>query len=185
MLLTEDDNRLQSLNPAIALQDPLGLSPLPKDNRKRFLKFVLSSGQQALLPLSQVLEVMQLPSGDILPIPDIAGCIMGVCVWKGETLWIVDLNHLAGYDSPYQESQLIETLNVIVVQDNNQTLGLVVEQVSDIDLFDEEKVIKKAGLCSPGIDPFVLGHLPQQDALVLKVSSILNAQQLHAYHKQL
>ncbi|EDX87437.1 hypothetical protein S7335_5147 [Synechococcus sp. PCC 7335] len=181
MLLTENDASLPALDPSILSQDPLGLSPLPKDNRKRFLRFVLSKDYQALLSLSYVVEAMQLPSSDILPIPDMASCIMGVCVWKGETLWVVDFNHLVGYESLYQRSQLVETLNVVVVQDNGQTLGLVVEQISDIDLFDEEEVIQSSGLCSPGLEPFISGHLPQRNSVVIKTSSIFSAPQLHAY----
>lgn len=183
MLSTENDPRLTSLEPAIAIRDPLGLTPLPEDNRKRFLKFVLSQNLQALLPLTQVLEVMQLSSSDILPIPDMTDCIIGVCVWKGETLWVVDLNHLVGYESSYQRSQLVEILNVIVIQDSYQTLGLVVEQVSDIDLFDDEKIFKRAGLCSAGLEPFISGHLPRQNGVVLEAASILNAPQLHAHGK--
>lgn len=127
---------------------------------------------------------MKLSHEQILPIPDMSECVLGVCIWKGETLWLVDLNHLVGNKSVCQQSQLLETLNVIVVRNSGQTLGLIVEAVSDIDLFDEGKMQVEPGLCPLELEPFVLSHFPQQDGIVLDVPSIINAPQLHAYREQ-
>lgn len=175
------ENNLEPANLAIAAHDPLGLAPLPVDNRKRFLKFVLSKEKETLLPLSQVLEVMQILPESILPIPDMSSCILGVCVWKGETLWLVDLNTLVGYEPLYEQARLLETASVVVVQTQGKTLGLVVEKVSDIDLFDEDDILSGTGLYSPELEPFVLGYFSQQSSLVLDIASIFDAPELHAY----
>ncbi len=167
---------------AIATQDPLGLAPLPVDNRKRFLRFVLSKDQETLLPLDQVIEVMQILPESILSVPNMSNCILGVCIWKGETLWLVDLNTLVGYEALYQQSHLLETASVIIVQNQGQTLGLMVEKIDDINLFDENKILAGTGLCPSELEPFILGHLPQQSGTVLDTASIFGAPDLHAYH---
>lgn len=183
MLSVKNGPELEPSSPANALYDPLGLAPLPVDNRKRFLKFVLSQRQQVLLPLSQVLEVMQISPENILSVPNMSNCILGVCIWKGETLWLIDLNVLVGYEALYQQSRLLETASVIIVQNRGQTLGLVVEQVEDIDLFDEGQIHSGVGLCPPGLEPFVLGHFPHGGGTVLKTTSIFSASELHTYRQ--
>lgn len=155
--------------------DPLGLSPLPADNRQRFLRFTLAGKDDGLLSLQQISEVMQIELEDIFPIPDMPSCILGVCSWQGETLWLIDLDHFVGHTPLYQQSQLAEPPMVIVVQFEGRSLGLVVEQVGDIDFFDIEKIWKETGLCPPSLEPFILGYCPSQGGIVLDVSAIVDA----------
>lgn len=156
-------------------RDPLGLAPLPEDNRQRFLRFMLAEANDALLPLDQIVEVLQIGLEEIFPIPDMPGCILGVCSWQGETLWLVDLNHLVGYEPLYAQPQPKMTPTVIVVQSSGRSLGLVVEQVDDVDFFDEAKIIMETGLCSPSLEPFVLGYCPGQGGTVLNVAAIVDS----------
>lgn len=174
MLLTEDTTT-KSLSATISKQDPLGLTPIPVDNRQRFLRFMLANENNTLLPLDKILEVMQLPLEDIFPVPDMPGCILGVCSWQGETLWLIDLNHLVGYAPLYQQSQMVSSPIVIVVQCAGHSLGLVVEQVSDVDLFDANEIQMEPGLCPASLEPFVSGYCPQQSGTVLSVESIVNS----------
>lgn len=189
MLLTQNEAASKSVLSASgtvdAKTDPLGLIPLPVDNRQRFLRFRLSQKNDALLPLNQILEVLHLPVEDIFPVPDVSSSILGVCSWQGETLWLIDLNHLVGHTPLCQQVQTLASLVVIVVQHDGRPLGLVVEQVIDVDLFDEEKIRMESGLCPPDLEPFVLGYCPQQGGTVLNVSAILNAPHLQSQGQQL
>ena len=182
MLLTDfnnsksiKENATASVEATSPQRDPLGLKPIPIDTRQRFLRFVLCQKEDVLIPLSQILEIIQLSLEDIFPVPDMPGCILGVCSWQGETLWLVDLNHLVGYRPLCQQSQLISPPIVIVVQSTGRSLGLVVEQVCDVDLFDKEKIRMEAGLCPPSLEPFVLGYCPQQGGTVLNISAIVES----------
>jgi positive phototaxis protein PixI len=179
MLLTESQLDLTLSNASSQAmaerRDPLGLTPIPADNRRRYLRFMLAQKNDTLLPLSEILEVMQLSLEDIFPVPDMPGCILGVCSWQGETLWLIDLNHLVGYTPLCQQSQLVSLPIVIVVQSAGHSLGLVVEQVSDVDLFDEAKIHLEPGLCPPSLEPFVSGYCPQQGGTVLDIASIVNS----------
>lgn len=155
--------------------DPLGLSPLPEDNRQRFLRFMLAQANDALLPLNQIVEVMQISLEEIFPIPDMPGCILGVCSWQGETLWLVDFNHFVGAEPLYSQPQAEITPTVIVVQSSGRSLGLVVEQVDDVERFDAAKIIMETGLCLPRLEPFVMGYCPRQGGTVLNVAAIIDS----------
>ncbi|MGB7086640.1 MAG: chemotaxis protein CheW [Phormidesmis sp.] len=181
ILSTQYEPLLKPLNPTINQRDPLGLTPLPVDNRQRFLRFMLSQKNDVLLPLDHILEVMQLALDDIFPVPDMPSCVLGVCSWQGETLWLVDLNHLVGYLPLCQQSRLLTPPIVIVVQSERRSLGLVVEQVSDIDLFDEDKIHMRSGLCPISLEPFVFGYCPQQGGTVLSVAKIVNSPLLQSH----
>ncbi|MEL6491687.1 MAG: chemotaxis protein CheW [Cyanobacteria bacterium J06634_6] len=160
-------------------RDPLGLTPLPVDNRQRFLRFVLDQKKDTLLPLYQITEVMQLALEDIFPVPDMPSCILGVCSWRGETLWLVDLNHMVGYEPLYQQSRFQANAavmpSVMVVRSAGRALGLVVEQIDDVDLFDEADIHMEPGLCPPKLEPFVLGYCPSQGGTVLNVPAIVDS----------
>lgn len=175
MLVTDNETMLKPLNAINPRRDPLGLIPLPVDNRQRFLRFVLAQKNDALLPLEQILEVMQLLLEDVFPVPDMPGCILGVCSWQGETLWLVDLNHLLGYAPLCQQTQMVTPPFVIVVQSAGHSLGLVVEQVSDVSLFDYADIHMEPGLCPASLEPFVFGYCPEQGGTVLSATSIVNS----------
>ncbi|MEL6814040.1 MAG: chemotaxis protein CheW [Cyanobacteria bacterium J06598_3] len=175
MRLTDYELAPTLINPISTQQDPLGLAPLPVDNRQRFLRFMLASKMDVLLPLHQIVEVIKLAIEDIFPVPDMPDCIMGVCSWQGETLWLVDLNHLVGYDPLSHQLQSVIEPVVLVVQLSGRSLGLVVEQVGDVDFFDEAAIHMESGLCAPGLEPFVLGYCPQQGGTVLKMPAIVDS----------
>jgi positive phototaxis protein PixI len=183
MLLIENEPTLNPQNSVTSPKpDPLGLTPLPVDNRQRFLRFMLFQRKDALLSLEKIVEVLQLSLEDIFPVPDMSSCILGVCNWRGETLWLIDLNHLVGYPPLCQQSQFLTTPIVIVVQCDGRSLGLVVEQVSDVDLIDTEKIHIESGLCPPKLEPFISGYCPQQTGTLLNISAIVNAPILQSHY---
>ncbi|MUG97522.1 chemotaxis protein CheW [Scytonema sp. UIC 10036] len=151
--------------------EPLGLEALPPErNLSKLLRFPLGSKNSALLPLEQVTEVIKVNRVDILPIPEMPNCILGICNWRGEMLWLIDLNHLISYAAP-----IIATPMAIVVQVNQKAVGLVVERVDDVELHDLEQLQKAvSGLFPRSVLPFVLGILPG-DNLVLDVTAIIQS----------
>jgi positive phototaxis protein PixI len=75
----------------------------PKQIRK-FLQFQLGSseipdlssarGDFALLDTEVVTEVITIASENILPVPQMFYCVLGIYSWRSEMLWIVDLENL-------------------------------------------------------------------------------------------
>ena len=97
-------------------QDPLGLEPISEDTRRRFLRFKLSGTDGALLPLQDIAEVMQLDALAILPVPDMPRWLLGVCNWRGEILWLTDLNAMVGNSPLWHQVPLLDQPVDIVVQ---------------------------------------------------------------------
>lgn len=145
--------------------------PLPPETGERLLRFPLGQDDSALLPLAQITEVFRVDVAEILPVPEMPSCVLGIGNCKGEMLWLVDLKHLLGYE-PLSLSPTATPMS-IVVQVNSQSLGLVVPYVHDIELHDLHKLtIAAVGLFPPKLLPFVLGDLPGGNGIVLDVTAI-------------
>jgi positive phototaxis protein PixI len=96
---------------------------------EQFLSFTLTSNL-VIAPTRQLTEVLTLTPQQIVPIPDLDRSVMGVCNWRGEVLWLVDLNILLNGEPlpPLQGTHY----SVIILHHNSQTLGLVVSQVTQM-----------------------------------------------------
>jgi positive phototaxis protein PixI len=160
--------------------DPLTLETLPPETRQRLLRFPFEGQETGLLPLEQISEILRFHLTEILPVPAMPSCILGVCNWRGETLWLIDLNHLVG-DAPLAPAASGSVV-AIVVQVNDQSVGLVVNQVYDIELHDLQQLQPTApGLFAPKLMPFVLGALPGDQGTVLDISAIAKCPLWHIH----
>ncbi|MFG6099534.1 chemotaxis protein CheW [Leptolyngbyaceae cyanobacterium CCMR0082] len=167
-------NTLQSpLQEQLAQIDPLGLDPIPEDTRQRFLRFKLLEEHRTLLSLQAIAEVQQLKTLDILPIPEVSNSMLGVCNWRGEILWLIDLNALVGNRPLWHQAPLLEQAMVIVVQRAPKTIGLVVEQVDDIELIEPQSICPKTDLCAPTLAPYVTGCLANHQGVILDTVAII------------
>lgn len=158
--------------PVINLLDALNLEPAP-DQRQRLLRFSLSEQDSVLLPLEQITEILQVNVVDILSIPELPDCILGICNWRGEMLWLIDFPQVTGHLSPFQQELRLTSLLVLVVQINQQFVGLSVTQVNDVELHDLQQLQPALpGLVSPGLLPLVWGLLPGCNDAVLNIKAI-------------
>ena len=153
--------------------DSLTLKPSPPETQRRLLRFPLSYQDSALLPLEQIGEVLRVNVTDILPVPEMPGCVLGICNWRGDMLWLVDLSQLLGYLSLDQQGQVADVLVVLVVQVNEQSIGLVVSQVNDIEYHNLQHLQPAVpGVFPPKLLPFILGSLPEDQGIVLNINAI-------------
>lgn len=142
---------LPMLNPELPPVGTQELAPVPlQRNREQFLRLHLAPDTDALLPILHMAEVLTIPTGQIVPIPDMPPWVMGVYNWRGEILWVIDLGHLAGLTPWHEQTTNISAHKAVVlkVQDSpttiaqakSQMLGLVVNQVEDIEWCDVEMI---------------------------------------------
>jgi positive phototaxis protein PixI len=99
---------------------------------QQFLTFQLPSGALAMLPASQLIEILQLTLSQVVPIADMPPTLMGVCNWRGEVLWLMDLGHLLGTEPLYHQNLRQGTLSLIIIQHRGKTLGLAVKRVDQM-----------------------------------------------------
>ncbi|NEO15994.1 MULTISPECIES: chemotaxis protein CheW [Moorena] len=166
---------LNSLDPAVTQTnlDLLNLDPLTPETRVRLLRFPLGKDDSVLLPLEQITEIIRVNLPEVLLVPEMPSCILGIGNWRSEMLWLVDLNQLVGYPPLSKLGQVSVSPVAIVVQVNDQSLGLVVSHVNDIELHELEQLQPPTpGLFPPKLLPFLLGYLPGDGGAVLDVMAI-------------
>ena len=143
---------------------------------EQFLRLHLVPDTKVLLSIQQVGEVLTIPVGQIVPIPHMPACVMGVHNWRGEVLWMVDLGHLCGLTPYYQQTiRIAHTAVVLQGYDGastqkSQTLGLVVDRVEDVEWCDPN-VIQPLPLSTLASElaPLLRGYWWKSDDAMLAV----------------
>jgi positive phototaxis protein PixI len=125
---------------------------------KKFLTFSLGSEDNAVIPLTNIAEVLQVSLSEVCVVPQMQSCVMGIYNWRGEMLWLIDLEKMLGYSS-FSSNQIVSKMMAIVVQCEGKSLGLLVRQLTDIESLDsaEMKPINEE-LFSPDINQFLEGY---------------------------
>lgn len=143
-------------------------------NQQRFLRFYINDRETALLSLSSIQQVLKVPVMEILPVPHMPDCIIGIYNWRGKMLWLVDLAQQLGFTSPLTEFRLSETVNTIVIQADHTCLGMVVSQTSDIETHDLQQLQPPtAGLFSAKLLSCIHGYFTASGSPVLHAKALL------------
>ncbi|WAL62669.1 chemotaxis protein CheW [Thermocoleostomius sinensis] len=163
-------------------------------NQIRVLRFQLGSTVTALFHLECVREVLSISAKEILSIPQMPRCVLGVYYHRGRILWLVDLGLQLGItqssvldrsramgqsDVPSSPSP---SLNVIVIEADQQTIGFVVSTVLDIESYSWQKFQAAATFLSSSIPlPFVQSYLQDSQIPLLSAIAIIHDRHLHLY----
>jgi chemotaxis signal transduction protein len=142
---------------------------------QRFLRFHLGSEDTALLPVNAVKEVLSVSGDKILPVPDVSPSVLGLHNWRGEMLWVVDLNDLLGFASLWEIQNIVANINVIVLQVEQQEIGIAVRQVETIEQHDWQKLQPPEGLFPPHILSYAQGYLTEASSIILDAAALVKA----------
>ncbi len=160
-----------------------------KTREEQFLRFCLHSDTKVMLPIRQITEVLKIQFGQIVPIPHLPAWVIGVYNWRGDILWMVNLGHLIGLESEYQQESNLSNHPVIVLSsnkektkidsENNIHLGLLIDSVEDIEMCDVEAIQSASNSnITRQIQPFLQGYwlrLEGDIVLVLNGEAIITA----------
>jgi positive phototaxis protein PixI len=112
---------------------------------QQFLSFSVSLDQtQVMVSTQELTEIISLSLSQIVPIPDIPPEVMGICNWRGEMLWLVDIAYLLGKKPLFQQESHLAShshCSVVVVHAQGLTLGLVVNQVQKLHRYDASQLL--------------------------------------------
>jgi positive phototaxis protein PixI len=143
-----------------------------ENSEQRLLSFPIGSQGNALLPLNRINEILRISPYEILPIPKTPTCVLGVYNWRGDMLWLIDLDQLVGYPSSLQQDIPVTMAVVIVVQIEEHYVGLLVRSVNDIEQWDLKQMqIPNTSLFSSRLLPFIKGYLPG-GSIILNLEAI-------------
>lgn len=142
---------------------------------QRFLRFHLGLEDTALLSVNTVKEVLSVSGEAILAIPDTPASVLGIHNWRGEMLWLVDLNYLLGFSPLWEIENIATNINIIVLQVENQEIGIAVRQVETIEQHDWQKLQPPEGLFPDHILSYVQGYLTHASSIILDAQSLVKA----------
>lgn len=136
---------------------------------QQFLSFFLSSSHRAMLLTQQLIEILSVSASQIVPVPDTSVQVMGVCNWRGEVLWLVDLGYLLGAEPLSMQRYHYSNFSVVVVHHQGYTLGLVVEQASQMFWCHSDQFQMLPSLQQSQITPCLQGYWlsPQGETLLV------------------
>lgn len=163
---------MQPLNPFISTSLQLNAADMGMlESDQKFLRFALGSEDRGMVSLEQIVEVISFTCADILPVPEMPNCVLGIYNWRGKMLWLIDLNHLVDYP-PLLPLDRHTPLMAMVIEIKGHSIGLVVESVKDIELHDVQQLQPATADVPSRLLPFVSGYLPDANGIVLNTQAI-------------
>lgn len=158
--------------------------PAEVEAMQKFLRFRLDQTQSMLLAVENIAAVHTTAIADILPVPQMNTCVLGMSNWRGEALWLIDLAQQLGLRAIVDQAQRLTTLIAIVVEVNNYFLGLVVPEIYEIEEHNPKWLLSaSADLYPQQILPFISGYFKHDRSVVLDASVVIQdpALQMHRF----
>jgi len=129
------------------------------ETKQKFLSFSLGVRDTAVIPLEQITEVVQIPLTEICGVPQMPNCVVGIYNWRGEMLWLVDLEEMLGYPPLLQGSNFLSKMMALVLEHEGKYLGILIRQLIDIDWLDTQQMKQLSGeVFYPEMTPFLQGY---------------------------
>ncbi len=147
---------------------------------QKFLQFLVRQGDRALIPVEAISEIVTVRIPEVLPVPQMRDCVLGVYNWRGEMLWIVDLGEALGF-SPLFAGKPPPTAIAIVIEHDDRTIGFVVPQVLDLELYNlQRQQPPDPQLFPASLMPFLSGYFIGDEndiSIAIDVPSVFSALQ--------
>ena len=135
---------------------------------KKFLIFQLGTNEKAAIPLEVVSEVLPVVTADILPVPEVPSCVLGLSNWRGEMIWWVDLEDLLGMTPLARKTTTLSEQMAMVMTVENKSLGLLIRNLIDIELLELEQMnAPTPGLFPSEIMSFLEGYFLDENQQVI------------------
>ncbi|MBD2299123.1 purine-binding chemotaxis protein CheW [Nostoc sp. FACHB-87] len=129
------------------------------ENQQKFLGFTLGSNDKAVISLQHITEVLQVSLADICGVPQMPSCVLGIYNWRGEMLWLVDLEEMLGYPSLLQGVNFLSKMMAVILEIDGKNLGFLVKNLMDIEWLDTEQMkLPAADFLSPKVSAFIQGY---------------------------
>ncbi|MFB2771308.1 chemotaxis protein CheW [Pelatocladus sp. BLCC-F211] len=138
------------------------------ERQQRFLSFSLRDKYVGVMTLEHVQEIFTIDLANICRVPQMPSCVVGVYNWRGEMLWLVDLDLMFGYSPLESQTDLYTKSMVMKLNYESKSLGLLVNEIRDIEHLDLE-FIKSPDehLFSPEMSNFVQGYFIDSNEEIL------------------
>jgi len=148
-------------NPKFSIEDrqdnPLEFAKPQNPEGELHLRFYITSGYELALPAISIREVVS-PSPDrITPIPNTSPLLLGTLNFRGQAVWVADLDQFLGGLEPLDTDR--SEISVIVVEDQEVIVGLAVERIVGMDWLRADKAQASKNSLD-NMAPFLKGEWP-------------------------
>ncbi|AKG22652.1 chemotaxis protein CheW [Calothrix sp. 336/3] len=106
------------------------------NKQQKYLQLRFGEEYLAILDLEEITEVFQFSLAEVCPVPQVHESILGIHNWRGEMLWLIDIERMCGYPSLAHKQDLLAKMMIVVIHHQYNHLGLLVREVIDIDSLD-------------------------------------------------
>lgn len=140
---------------------------------------------ELLLPVNQLVEILNVPIGQVVPIFHLPPWVPGVYNLRGEVLWMADLSHLLGLTPWYQQANYGSNHTVVVLDrlesrqlraEERSPLGLIVKRVDGMATGDLKNLAApSAAAALDQASEFIRGCLAGDGTPVLNGEAVLAA----------
>ena len=143
------------------------------ENQQKFLSLNLGARDTAVISLQEITEVFQVSLADICGVPQMPSCVLGIYNWRGEMLWLVDLEEMLGYPPVLQGANFLSNMMAVVLEREGKYLGLLVRSLMDIEWLDTNEIKPpSAELFYPAMSPFLKGYfINSSEEMVLSLDA--------------
>ncbi len=156
------------------------------DTQQKFLSFNLGTKDTAVISLQNITEILPVSLAEVCGVPQMPSCIIGIYSWRGEMLWLVDLEEMLGYPPLLQGSNFPSKMMAIVLETEGKCLGLLVRQLIDIENLEPQQMKQPSTeLFYPAMTPFLRGYFinsAQEVIFNLDASAMLQSPMWKVYH---
>ncbi len=129
------------------------------DSSEKFLSFNLGIKDTAIIPLQQVTEILPVSLNEVCCVPQMPSCVIGIYNWRGEMLWLIDLEEMLGYLPYSYGSSFVSKMMAIIVEKEGKSLGFLVRQIMDIEEFNLKQMKPPSPELVPqDVAPFLQGY---------------------------
>ncbi|MGB3638103.1 MAG: chemotaxis protein CheW [Rivularia sp. (in: cyanobacteria)] len=126
---------------------------------EKFLSFNLGVKDTAIISLQNVTEILPVSLNEVCCVPQMPPCVFGIYNWRGEMLWLIDLEEMLGYLPYSYGSNFVSKMMAIILEKEGKSLGLLVRQIMDIEEFNLKQMKPPAPeLVSQDVVPFLQGY---------------------------
>lgn len=158
---------------------------------EQLLQLHLDIAYPVLLPVRHLIEIITVPISHVVPMFQMPAWVVGVYNWRGEVLWVIDLNHFLGLTPWYQRQGYAAKHTVVILknsdlEDDSSTgqtvaLGAVVDQIETMITCQTDELAASPDQAldlAPTLSAFIQGYWQnetQTTHVVLDAAAILKA----------
>ncbi|PZD73586.1 hypothetical protein C1752_02112 [Acaryochloris thomasi RCC1774] len=174
-------SRLQELLPQLFQATQLPGQP--------YLRFVLTEGVGALVPMGAVQESLIVAAEQVTTLPNMTPAVIGLMSSREQVLCLVSLAQMLGYPSTMGSLRQYPVIVVRVPRSKYQgaaegetLLGLAVSHIQGVVRLEPNQLQAKTELCPTNLNPYVVGtsQLDGQLTYILDVQTLSEAPSLYS-----